>query len=114
MSPPSPPPAVVVAVPAAPPRPLLFEIWAEARAIVRMYLDPRYRISWFGRMGPLVILVLILTTGWWFPLAYIPFVGSWFVKIVDLVLAYVLCKFLGHEARKYRQTSPDLPAGLRL
>jgi hypothetical protein len=30
------------------------------------------------------------------------------------VLAFVLFKVLGQEARRYRETSPDLPPNLRL
>ena len=45
-------------VTALPRRPawLIVETWAEARAIVRMFLDPRYRLSWTGRIVPAVLL----------------------------------------------------------
>jgi hypothetical protein len=35
-------------------------------------------------------------------------------KIVDLALSYILWKVLIHEARRYRQTAPDLPRSMRL
>ena len=97
------------------PRWLLFELVAELRVIFRMYVDPRYRLSWIGLVLPPVLLVLIASTGFWFfPFNSIPFVGWLFVKVMDLLLAYVLFKVLSHEARLYRQASPDLPASLRL
>jgi hypothetical protein len=33
---------------------------------------------------------------------------------VDLLLLYSMFKILGHEARRYRETAPDLPPSLRL
>ena len=35
-------------------------------------------------------------------------------KAADLILAYFLFKLLSHEARRYRETAPDLPPSLRL
>lgn len=94
---------------------LLWDTWAEARVIVRMFLDPRYRMPWSARVLPLVMLAAILTSKYWIPGSSIPVLGDWLlVKLVDLLLAFVLFKWLGHEARRYRQTSPDLPASLRL
>lgn len=94
---------------------LLRDTWAEARAIVRMFLDPRYQLPWSARVLPLLILAAILTSKFWVPGSSIPFLGDWLlVRFVDLLLAYLLFKWLGHEARRYRHTSPDLPANLRL
>jgi hypothetical protein len=87
---------------------------AEGRAIVRMYVDPRYRLSWSGRFVPLILAVAFLTSCWWVPLASIPIFGTVIDKIIDLALGFVLFKVLSHEARRYRQTSPDLPPTLRL
>jgi hypothetical protein len=92
----------------------LWDTWAEARAIVRMFLDPRYQLSWSARVLPLLILAAILTSGIWVPGSSIYVLGSCLTKGVDLLLAFLLFKWLGHEARRYRQTSPDLPANLRL
>jgi hypothetical protein len=80
-----------------------------------MFLDPRYQLPWSARVLPLVILAAILTSRFWVPGSSIPYLGDWLlVKLVDLLLAFLLFKWLGHEARRYRQTSPDLPANLRL
>ena len=94
---------------------LLWDTWAETRAIVRMFVDPRYSLPWSARVLPLILLAAILTSRFWVPFSSIPFLGDWLlVKFVDLLLAFLLFKWLGHEARRYRQTSPDLPAKLRL
>ena len=94
---------------------LLRDTWAEARAIVRMFLDPRYHLPWSSRVIPLVLLAAILTSKYWVPGSSIYILGDWLlVKLVDLLLAFLLFKWLGHEARRYRQSSPDLPPNLRL
>ncbi len=91
-----------------------FDALTEVRAMYWMYFDPRYRLSWFGRLGPLAIAALILTSGFWMPGTGLPVVGLIVEKVVDLILAYILFKLLSHEARRYRETAPDLPRGLRL
>lgn len=93
---------------------LMWDTWAEARIIVRMYVDPRYNLSWSARMLPLILLAAISTSYYWVPGTTIPLLGSWANKAVDLSLAFLLFKWLGHEARRYRQTSPDIPPNLRL
>jgi hypothetical protein len=97
---------------------LFWEAVAEARAILRMYLDPRYRLSWLGRLVPPVLVLLIVTSGWWVPGSSVPVFGTFFHPLldkgIDLLLAFVLFKVLGHEARRYRETAPDLPPSLRL
>jgi hypothetical protein len=93
---------------------LFWDTLAEARAILRMFVDPRYHLRWSARVLPLVVLAAILTSYYWVPGTTIPLLGSWINKAVDLILAFVLFKWLGHEARRYRQMSPDLPPNLRL
>ena len=93
---------------------VLLDALTELRAMYWMYFDPRYRLSWLGRLAPLVIVVLILTSWFWMPGASLPFVGLILDRAVDLILAYILFKLLSHEARRYRETAPDLPRGLRL
>lgn len=80
-----------------------------------MFLDPRYQLPWSARALSLVFLAAILTSYYWLgPISSIPLLGGILNKLVDLLLAFLLFKWLGHEARRYRQTSPDLPANLRL
>lgn len=114
----------IATAPAPPSQPLtararaawfLWDTWAEARAILRMFLDPRYHMTWSARIFPAVVLLAILFSKYWVPGSSIPFLGDWLlVKLVDTLLAFVLFKWLGHEARRYRQNSPDLPPSLRL
>ena len=94
----------------------LFDAYAELRAIMRMYVDPRYRLPWPAKVIPLVLLLLILSSRLWVPGGmFLPeLIFSVLDKIVDLILAFVAFKLLGREARRYRQTSPDLPPMMRL
>ncbi len=92
---------------------LLWDMAAELQAIYYMYVDPRYRLSRFGRFMPLGLMALFLTSGWW--MAFIGCgVGKFFVPLADLAICYVMFKLLNVEARRYRETAPDLPAHLRL
>jgi hypothetical protein len=97
---------------------LLVDTYAEVRAMFYMYVDPRYRMTWTGRVVPLVLLAAVLTSMFWFPFlgaAYqvSPFVGILLMKPIDLVLAFFLFRILGREARRYRETAPDLPPAIR-
>jgi hypothetical protein len=93
---------------------LLRDTLAEVRAILRMFVDPRYHLPWSGRVVPLVLLGLIAVSYYWVPGTTIPILGYWVDKAIDLLLAFLLFKVLGHEARRYRETAPDLPRSLRL
>jgi hypothetical protein len=48
------------------------------------------------------------------PFASVPLFGWIPERVAQLVTAFLLFKVLGHEARRYRQTAPDLPRTLRL
>jgi hypothetical protein len=93
---------------------LVLESIAEARAIFRMYTDPRYRLSWTARIAPPLLTFVILISWWWVPFSSVWIVGTLLDKSIDLVLAFFLFKLLAHEARRYRETAPDLPSSLRL
>jgi hypothetical protein len=116
-------PSQAVPMPPAPRRRwLLGELFAELRVMVRMYLDPRFRVSWASRLTPLIVIPAILTSWMWLPgtavIDKLP-LGLWsldtlYVKTVDLLLAFILFKVLNRDATRYRSTSPDLPPSLRL
>ena len=89
------------------------EILAELLAMFYMFVDPRYRLSWPGRVIPPVLLALFLTTGWWAPY-FLCGLGEIFRKPMELILCFGLIKLLSYEARRYRETAPDLPPSLRL
>ncbi|MFO0879251.1 MAG: hypothetical protein U0840_18045 [Gemmataceae bacterium] len=95
--------------------PLTFlrDVATELQAIYFMYVDPRYRPSWYGRILPLVLLGLFLTSSFW--LKYLACGAlTWMQAPIELVLCYFLFKIVTQEARVYRQNAPDLPAHLRL
>lgn len=109
------------------PRPPRAWFWwdalADARAIVRMYTDPRYTLTWMGRLLPPALLVLFLTIQLWLPyllpcvgwvLLRVPALGWVLEKVLELVIGFFLFRALGQEARRYRETAPDLPPSLRL
>lgn len=116
--PPAAPPgaaAVAALVPAAAHRKgLLLDAVAELRAMSRMFVDPRYRMSKLGWLAALGLLVALLFSYWWVPGTSLPLFGYWLNKAVDLALAYALFKVLFYQARRYRETAPDLPPSLRL
>jgi hypothetical protein len=94
----------------------LFDTITEARAIIRMFIDPRYRLGWQTRLLVFVLLGAILSSLIWIPgITVLPGLLATLVdKFVDLILAYFLFKTLSREARRYRETAPDLPSSLRL
>ena len=100
---------------ASPRRPwLLFDAYVEARAMVRMYFDPRYRLSWYARLTPLALIGAMVTSWLWLMLvpgfALLPtFVATLLVKAVDLVLAFAAYKVLSREAHRYLETAIGPP-----
>jgi hypothetical protein len=113
------PPAAPMAVPVATAavavrrRSLFADMWVELQAIRYMFFDPRYSMSFGGRMLPLLLMVLFLTTGLW-PFSNIAVIGPILQKGLDLIIGFALFKVLSNEARRYRETAPDLPPFLRL
>jgi hypothetical protein len=96
----------------------LVDAYAEVRAMVHMYVDRRYRMTWVGRVVPWVLLAALLTSWIWFPglstaFNISQFLGLMLMKPVDLVLAFFFFRILSREARRYRETAPALPAHLR-
>lgn len=87
---------------------LILDAYAEGRAAVRMYLDPRYRpyMRWTARVVPLLLLALILTSQWLMPWTLVPVVGTVLDKAVCILLAFLAFKILCREARRYREMIP--------
>ncbi len=111
-APPERPPDTAAAAAERPHRWLPFEMLAEMRVMVRMYLDPRYRRSWQTRLLPPLFLFGMFLS--WLLISGIPVIGFLLDRVIFLVLAYMLFKVLMREATRYRMTSPDLPPALRL
>ena len=76
---------------------------AEFRAMVRMFFDMHYHVAWTTRMLTIIIVGLIVTSHWWFPPSYVPAIGFIFEKTIDIILAFLLYRVLGNEARRYVQ-----------
>lgn len=95
--------ATPVAGAAAPSRQswLVVDAVMEARAVLHMFFDPRYRLGWGVRGLTLGLLALILLTGW-IPGTGLPLVGFVLNKVLDLILAFFLYKILSRESRRYR------------
>ncbi|MBI3410035.1 MAG: hypothetical protein HY040_16970 [Planctomycetes bacterium] len=91
---------------ATPPRApwLLVDMIASARLLWRMLFDRRHRLAWTTHLVVWACLVAILLSAFWFPLAWIPFVGSYLDKVLDLLLAYFIYMALSRETRRYRET----------
>ncbi|MCS6849983.1 MAG: hypothetical protein NZ700_02300 [Gemmataceae bacterium] len=92
---------------------LVTEAWREVRAMWRMHVDPRYRLSWMGRLLPALLLAAILTSYVWLPGAVLlstasGIAGALYVKCADVLLAYFLFKILIREARRYMEMFPDV------
>src|SRR5262249_37838210 len=80
--------------------------------LTRILVAPGHSLWWLSRILPIVLPALIITIRWWGPDQSTPF-GFLLAQLVTVVLAYALFKILGHEIRRYQQTSPDLPPHLR-
>jgi len=96
-----PPPAATPVGVARPPW-LLFDVYHELRAMVRMFFDRRYQVTWPGRLIPLAALVVMVLS--WFILGGIWVIGPLLDKAVDVLLAFVGYKALSREAARYRAT----------
>jgi hypothetical protein len=104
-----PPAADGAADPPPSPKPswLAWEVVREARTLYAMFRDPRYRFSWAARVVPLAAFVIavlswILIGGRFF------YLGDWFDKAVDLILAAIVLKVYGRELVRYRQLLNEL------
>ncbi|NBO90903.1 MAG: hypothetical protein EBV06_01080 [Planctomycetia bacterium] len=92
----------------------LTETIAELRSINRMFVDPRYSLSWLGRITPPLLLLAFIFSSYVVPFASVPVVGWLIEKLGQIIIGFGLFKVLGYEARRYREKAPDLPPSLRL
>ena len=76
---------------------------ADARLLVRMLRDKRYTMAWTTHLVVWLFFPAILTSFWWFPLSWIPFIGFVLEKTLDLLLAFCVYKALSRELRRYRE-----------
>jgi hypothetical protein len=82
--------------------------YTEARTIVRMFFDRRYKPTWMARVVPIILLVAIFTSWYWLFFTSLPVVGTLIDKSVDLFLAFLAFKVLSWEACRYRSVLATL------
>jgi Zn-dependent protease with chaperone function len=82
---------------------LVLDLLGEARAMLALLFDRRYHMAWLTRVTAVVLLVAVFTSGWWFPLTLLPFIGGYLDKLFDLCLALLLFLLLSREVRRYRE-----------
>lgn len=103
---PSPPEGVIL----TPPEPdtqrrtwFILQLWAEVRLAVRMYFDPRYRVSRMAQIAfPAFFALLVLNYfffAYWLP---IPVISPVLERLLDVVLAAVAYRVLQRELDRYR------------
>ena len=96
----------------------VLDILNELRVMLRMLVDPRYRLTWPARIVPIVAIVLILLSDYeklafLFPWNFAPGLGYYLNKVFHLVLAFIMFKVLEREVDRYREKVPDAPRPLR-
>jgi hypothetical protein len=87
-----------------PPRAWFFpQLWAEMRLAVKMYFDPRYRVSRTAQVAfPLFAILLALNYflfSVWFSVTVISPVAE---RLLDVVLAVLAYRVLARELDRYR------------
>jgi hypothetical protein len=104
---PPPPDGAILAPPEyqEPPRRGWFfgQLWAEVRLAVRMYFDPRYRVSRTAQIAfPLFAALLVLNYflfSVWFSIAVVSPVAE---RLLDVILAVLAYRVLTRELDRYR------------
>ena len=81
---------------------LLLEVVREFRAILRMLTDYRYRMTWTGRVVPLIALGVMFFSWFLFGGRFL-YLGDWVDKAIDVVLVVVVYKVLSRETQRYRE-----------
>jgi hypothetical protein len=82
---------------------LVLDLATELRAMVAMFFDSRYYVTWSTRLVVFGLVPLILLSHFWFPLAWLPLLGSYLDKLLDLALAFLVYKTMSREAHRYRE-----------
>jgi hypothetical protein len=83
---------------------MFFEMLAELKLLFWTLFDRRYHIAWITRLITIVLLIMILTSDYWFPLAtYDNFISQRWDKIVNLLFCLILFLVLNFETRRYKE-----------
>jgi len=81
----------------------LFAMFNELKMLFWTLFDRRYHMAWLTRIITIALLVLILTSQWWLPLAFDNVIGRTWLKVVDLLLGFLLFFVLHFEMRRYQE-----------
>ena len=82
---------------------LLFNILIDARLMFLMFFDKRFVLAGTTHLAVWLFIPAILTSSWWFPAAYLPFLGQFLDKLLDLLLAFCVYRALSREVGRYRE-----------
>jgi hypothetical protein len=90
----------------------IIDAYHDVRWMIRMVVDPQYRMSLLGRVAVFVMLPFIFLSYW---ARYLLPLGSlipelpWLLlmKVLDLAIAFVAFKILMRELARYRSLAPD-------
>src|SRR5262245_24417434 len=82
---------------------ILIDIWQQMRLAVKMYFDPRYRVSRMGQFAiPVFAALLVLNyfffTMWW----PVPVVSQIAERLIDVILSVIAYRVLVRELERYR------------
>ncbi len=83
---------------------LFVDMFVDGRLMCLMLWDKRYTMAWTTHLVVWLFIPAIITSRWWFPASYIPFIGGFADKILDLLLAFGVYKALSREVKRYRNT----------
>ncbi len=82
---------------------LLVDMIADGRLLIVMLFDRHYAMAWTTHLIVWLFIPAILTSGWWFPLAWVPILGHYLDKVFDLLLAFCVYKALSRELWRYME-----------
>jgi hypothetical protein len=82
---------------------LALDMLYELFNVGRMLVDRQYHMAWVTRLLVILVTSAILTSGFWFPLAWDNWVGHLLDKLFDLLLAAVLFLALYCETKRYKE-----------
>jgi hypothetical protein len=97
---------------------LLIETVNDLRVMLRMYTDPRYRITRIGWLVPIAVLAFVLVSHmkifhFVFVWNLVPLFDEYLDKAFDLFAAFLGFKVLMREVARYRDVIPDAPGRKR-
>ena len=78
-----------------------FAILRELRLMVKMYVDPRYRLSRVTQLVAPIAVILMVLNYFVFSFWSVPILAPIFERVILIVLAVVLYKVLSWEAHRY-------------